>query len=426
MGPIIILDKSTLQSLSDDERLMLNKYFILNIPPVLVMEIWGDLAKPDKPGAISKDRVQNLAAKSHQGTFAINAHFAHRIIASLQGENISMHRKIMLPGGRASVTDSGKKGFIFEETAEERQINRWKAGDFEPDEKDIAEQWRYASKAIDLEGLKTRWSKKFKSLVQLKSLDDVASYVDRYFANEDSHLDFLIQLIEDFRIPQEESSKILLRYERSNNMPLSAFAPYAYYCLRVRTFFFFALMYDLVGTRATNMIDLEYMYYLPFSMAFSSSDKFHQTLAPYFINEEQRFVLGAELKADLSSLANEWEASFDRDMSRWDREYGKGPPENPESVVYRLWRELFPNWIPGSHAESETSESRTDKGLIKMLDEMKNANALDDPDITSSDLDIDFIVRQRSVYISDPCPCGSGKPFKDCCYERVKDQEKPE
>jgi hypothetical protein len=211
MGPIIILDKSTLQSLSDDERLMLDKYFILNIPPVLVMEIWGDLAKPDKPGAISRDRVQRLAAKSHQGTFGINAHFIHCIVASLLGEKVAMDRRIILPGGRAHITDSGKRGFVFEETAEERQINRWKTGDFESHEKHIAEQWRNASKAIDLEGLKKTWSKEFKSLGQLKSLEDVASYVNAYFANKGSQLDFLIQLIEDFHIPQEESSKILLR-----------------------------------------------------------------------------------------------------------------------------------------------------------------------------------------------------------------------
>jgi uncharacterized protein YecA (UPF0149 family) len=183
-------------------------------------------------------------------------------------------------------------------------------------------------------------------------------------------------------------------------------------------------MYDLVGTRATNMIDLEYMYYLPFCMVFASSDKFHQTLAPYFIDPEQRFVCGTELKADLNSLANEWEASFERDMSRWDKEYGKEPPENVKSVVYRLWKELFPHWIPGSHAKSETPESRTDKELMEMINEMKNASVLDDSGLPSSD-SIDFIVRKRSVHINDPCPCGSGKAVKDCCYERMKDKERP-
>lgn len=422
MGPIIILDKSTLQSLSDNERLFLSKYFILNIPPILIMEIWGDLAKPNKPGTISRDRVQSLASKSHQGLSAINANFIHCIITSLLGEKVLMDRRIILPGGKAHITDAGKKGVVFEETSEEKQLNRWKAGDFESGEKDIAEQWRNASKAIDLEELKKVWGKKFKSRIQLKSLDDVDLYVNKYFTDKNSQLDFLIQVIEDFHIPQEESSKILLRHERSNNMPLSKFAPYAYYCCYVRTFFFFALMYDLVGTRNTNMIDLEYMYYLPFCMVFSSSDKFHQALAPYFINKDQRFICGKELKADLSSLADEWETSFDRDMSSWDRKYKKGPPENAKSIVCQLWKDLFPNWTPGSPSKFETPESRTDEELMEMINEMKNASALNGSGLPLSDSGSDFIIRKRSIYINDPCPCGSGKLFKDCCYEKTKDK----
>jgi hypothetical protein len=47
MGPILILDKSALQSLSRREVWRLRKHFSLNVPPILIAEILGDLAKAD-------------------------------------------------------------------------------------------------------------------------------------------------------------------------------------------------------------------------------------------------------------------------------------------------------------------------------------------------------------------------------------------
>ena len=62
MGPSIILDKSTLQSLSPDELFILNKFYFIHITPVLLIEILGDLKKPTKDG-LSEDRVAILASK---------------------------------------------------------------------------------------------------------------------------------------------------------------------------------------------------------------------------------------------------------------------------------------------------------------------------------------------------------------------------
>ena len=45
MGPIVILDKSTFQSLSYREHIFLDKYFYENNTPILCMELLGDLSK---------------------------------------------------------------------------------------------------------------------------------------------------------------------------------------------------------------------------------------------------------------------------------------------------------------------------------------------------------------------------------------------
>jgi hypothetical protein len=72
----------------------------------------------------------------------------------------------------------------------------------------------------------------------------------------------------------------MARWERSPGKQIAAFAPYAAYCNRVLLLFHFALLGGLIGTKATNRIDLEYLYYLPFATAFASGDALHATLAP--------------------------------------------------------------------------------------------------------------------------------------------------
>jgi len=423
MGPIIILDKSTLQSLSSDDILFLNKYFILNIPPVLVMEIWGDLSKPDKQGSIPKDQVQLLAQKVYRGQSVINAHLSHCIIGSLLGEKVSMDGRILLPGGSPRIAESGKKGVVFEQTPEEKQLNCWKFGDFDSEEQVIATQWRAASNTTDLEAIKVNFAKKFKSIAKIDSLASLDSFVNHYLAHPTSQTDFLSQLIEEYKIPQMIASKIFLRYERAKGPPLNTFAPYAYYCLRIKTFFLLALIYNLVSTRRTNIIDLEYFFYLPFCMAFSSSDKFHETLVPYYIRNDQRFVQGIDLKSDLTHLAHDWNVNFNKDMKTWDAKYGNGPPENANSIVYKLWRELFPNWEPGVSRDSSESEPRKDKKLYEQLEEFKKAISLQETDFPSDDSKVDFIIRKYSLSINDPCPCGSGKKLKDCHWPEIRNSQ---
>jgi len=388
------------------------------------MEIWGDLSKPAKPGVISKDRVQNLAQKTHRGQSAINAHFFHCIIASLLGGKVPMEGRILLPGGNPRITELGKKGVVFEESPEEKQLNRWKLGDFNSEEQTIAKQWRAASNVIDLGAIPKNFAKMFKSLTNIDSFAALNSYVNNYLAHPTSQTDFLLELIEGYKIPQMIASKIFLRYERANKPLLNTFAPYAYYCLHIKTFFVLGLIYNLISTRGTNIIDLEYLYYLPFCMAFSSSDKFHQILVPYYIRDDQRFVPGMDLKADLTHLAQEWDVNFHKDMKAWDAKYGSGPPENANSVVCKLWRELFPKWIPGKKSDFSQSEPGKVKKLNEQMDEFDKATASQDTDFLSDDSNIDFIVRKYSVSIDDPCPCGSGKKLKDCHLSEIRESEK--
>jgi hypothetical protein len=47
MGPILIVDKSALQALSHMEVWRLSKHYSPNLPPILIAEILGDVAKAE-------------------------------------------------------------------------------------------------------------------------------------------------------------------------------------------------------------------------------------------------------------------------------------------------------------------------------------------------------------------------------------------
>ena len=130
-------------------------------------------------------------------------------------------------------------------------------------------------------------------------MDQLVRYVDALLDVEPQAPDLLHLAMTMTGLPSSISTRAGIRWHNSGLRSLKEFAPYAYYCVRVLYAFCTALGAELIGTRVTNYIDLQYVYYLPFCAAFSSSDRVHRTLAPHFLQEQQVFIDGDELKRDL-------------------------------------------------------------------------------------------------------------------------------
>lgn len=62
------------------------------------------------------------------------------------------------------------------------------------------------------------------------------------------------------------------------------------------------------GERASNKVDMAYLYYLPFAMVFTSADRLHRRTAPLFLGDDQSFVYRDELKPALSDLDQHYDA----------------------------------------------------------------------------------------------------------------------
>jgi hypothetical protein len=129
MGPTIILDKSSLQALSFDEIVILNNLYFVNITPVLVMEILGDLKKKS-PDGMSKQQVRGLAKKLPPTDSAVIANYVSVLSNDLLGFHEVMDGRPFLDGGQRVIDESGKRGTFFEESPEEQAVRRWRHGDF--------------------------------------------------------------------------------------------------------------------------------------------------------------------------------------------------------------------------------------------------------------------------------------------------------
>src|SRR5947207_12475090 len=99
MGPVIICDKSTVQALSRDELSALRRYYFLNIPPVLLVEILGDLKKHND-SETGRNEVGILANKLVPACSTVNMNFRKLIQGELSGHSFPMDGRVVVGGGK--------------------------------------------------------------------------------------------------------------------------------------------------------------------------------------------------------------------------------------------------------------------------------------------------------------------------------------
>lgn len=404
----IIIDKSTFQSLNFDEIILLHNYYRPNITPILIMEILGDLKK-DFDGSIkASTRVEIFAKKLLPYNSAVNVFYRELLVADLINGDIPIDYCPIVGSSNLVKSESGKIGFHFRESPQEKVISRWREGDFLKVEEELAKIWRQKTTENDLlENLKKSLKSKVQIQENFNSLDDLNEYLVQLLENKEQQEHLLFFLIVEFGVLAQNASKIFFRWSQTVDKSLKEFAPYAFHCCKVKMFFYFALRCNLVGTRSTNMLDLEYFYYLPFAKFFASNDKFQKILAPYLIDENQEFIDGAELKQDLKNLVEYRSTIFEKkDIERTQDE----PPRLTDSLTYKLWNKYL-DWPP--KYEFKTSP-RPKEYFKEKMDEFIGAKTTTTTSAKDSFKNVEFIVREHNMKPTDLCFCGSGKMFKDC------------
>lgn len=418
MGPTLILDKSSLQAFSKKELILLNKLYLVNIPPVLTIEILADLKKTDDPKVLNEKEVVEIANKLIQKDNAISAHYINMVISSLLGVDYIDSRRPHIGGAKKVKDKRGRVGFHIIETPEQAAIRNWQKGEFTEAEKGLAAQWRAYSKDINLEELRKHWSPIKIIFPECKDFKTLLNISEFWLSNASMQSQLLFLTLEDLKLEQNYSSSIFHRWESGQFKLLKDFAPYYNFVTKIDTAFRLGLVYDLITTRPTNRIDCEYLYYLPYCNIFSSRDNFHKSFAPLFLAEDQTFIDGDVLKADLKSIIELLEKENDEINIDWNVKFSIEPPNDESSFTYKMWKKYSPSWSPEwfyRKSEYPVKDEKLSQELNERINTLEEIEF--DPLEKFNDNEVDFISIERHIRLEDQCLCGSGKIFKDCCYK---------
>jgi hypothetical protein len=105
-GPILIFDKSTLESLNPDESAWLDNFFLTNITPLFFAETLADLEKQVHVGRTPEAVVGNIAQKTPDLQSSPAAHHLKLLGSDLYGtETVLMDSRILRAGGKESAPE---------------------------------------------------------------------------------------------------------------------------------------------------------------------------------------------------------------------------------------------------------------------------------------------------------------------------------
>ena len=409
MGSTIICDKSSLQNLGRWELHMLRRYYSLNIPPVLCMEILGDLKKFQ--GEDGKREVRRLADKLVPAGSFLNISFRSLIEMEFAGRKFPMDGRAITAGGRQVVTEGGETGNISEVSPQERALLRWQEGDFEAAEQVVAAAWRQKNAAVDLEAVQRQMGERLRSVADLPSLAAVADCVDGLLKTPQiPHLYGIVLGLFGFH-PNFVHQMVARLNEIGVGASTRAF-PYTSFCVRAAFIFAVALGAGLVTTHHNTVVDLEYLFYIPFCDVFSSGDHFHQDMVPLFLTEKQEFVWRDELKSDLKEISDWWDRLNEQERAReLDR---SGPPENASSRTHQIWRRFMGSGYREREKLRLTSEQ--EKRLVDHCVGLIERSQDTERSTESSSGGKSFLVKKSLIRLNAPCFCGSKRIAKECCF----------
>src|SRR6266404_4411379 len=345
----IILDKSVVYGLNNDEVDSLDRYFLQILPPILMNEILADLTKV----ADDKEATNRLAGNSYRigGNRQLTTDYKYLLQCSLFGSEGPLNGYPVPVGERVVETTDGKVGVIVETPDEDEMIMRWESQEFTEEEKTRASVFRQEySRLIDVRF----YAERLREIgIIYKPLKDEAlpEFVESVLRESKVQARLLALIQEEHGFTNEFMWKVFKDWYMAGAPMFETYAPYAFFCLRAS--FLWALGMSNSGLFApeeNDRKDLEYLYYLPFTELFSSDDRKHKRLVPYLLEENQKFVPGAKLKSDLTRLTTEWNLLSREEQIKTNAVRGTAPPENEESLVYQLWKQfrgtINPNMMP--------------------------------------------------------------------------------
>ena len=377
MGPITLFDKSFLQSLSLNEAVWFDHFFLTTICPVFYVETLADLGKSSKPKRSSEDEVRIIADKfPDMGGYPCASH-ADMVLSNLLGYEIPMTGQIPLDTGRL-VSLNGKLGVISEGSPVSVAFSRWQDYDFDFVERQFARQWRNQLSKVNFKVMPEILSS-WKSFNQpLKTLEQAKVLALSFIESTEKPFLRIEIYFELLQIPNNFKTHIRERWVSKGYPSIAVFAPYTAFVLSVIIYFLLAIRVGLISSnRVSTLTDIAYLFYLPFCMLFVSSDRLHRKVAPFFLRNDQEYVWGPDLKASLKEI-NLYYSLFPNDQKELGiLSLAPTPPQHITTLVSALWsrhmrpRQIKKSVFPHDDAEKNFEEIKVKAEKMKTMPGLK-------------------------------------------------------
>lgn len=343
MGPITTFDKSALQALSMDEAVWFDAFFLANVVPVFYVETLADLEKDVAKGKTPDDLVGMLAEKTPSQAYP-NVHHRHILLGELTGEEIPMTGQVLIGEGETKVAPDGSVGLHVGEFPEQAALLRWRNHEFLEIEREVARDWRAELAQQDPAAVVGALKNVLPTDTKISTLEELKDFVDSFCSSDDPQV---FQLALDvLGVPDEYQRLAVTRWQAVGRPRLDEFAPYLTHVLKVDLVFYLGIHRSFIsGERASNKADMAYLYYLPFAMVFTSSDRLHQRTVPLFLREDQSYLGGEELKSALHEFDEHYDALPEPIKDLGVLAFAPYPPSTIDNAVTRLWdKHMRPDW----------------------------------------------------------------------------------
>lgn len=370
MGPIVLIDKSSVQALSLEDLRTMSAHYSILICPMLIQEICANLVddKVDAETEETKAKVAYLAGKARNASHFTITNFGKIATYDLLTSAIPLEPRIPRFDGVTVKDSSGESGIFFDESEEEARMRRWEDSNFNDQDRKLAADHITYQKKYDLEESRKQMAEKFPDNAKFSSLEAVIAAIDATDAYPDQWT--LIQSCEtQFGATASGMEEVKKRWEKCGKPRYKQFAPYAYYCYRLASIFFIAVTSGRVPTsaKAKSVVDFQYLYYLPFSMVFCSNDKFHATFSKFFLRGDQEFLDCMVLKKDLQAIRACKSAMSEAEQKYYRENFGSYPPPMPDSITNQIWQRHMQPWKEGSGNRAGQMTEKEESALLEKI-----------------------------------------------------------
>jgi hypothetical protein len=222
----------------------------------------------------------------------------------------------------------------------------------------------------------------------------------------------------------------LIRWQEKGKPLFANFAPYSYFFYRCSVIYFLGLAQGFISAswKEKTHLDVQYLYYLPFCMAFTSGDAFLRDLFPFFKTNNQKFLWKDELKLDLNNIKAHWDGLTDEEKKEFRDEYGGYPPDLPGSVTATTWKELMRPRPPKEERSPELSKEQEKRLVEQLISHSGGAVGIEDNksiDPTYTAKYENLGLRERYALLKDKCAeivgLSDGKTWSDVKKEFSSD-----